>query len=88
VDAANANHPVSLDSALGYVHRTSALRGESQPPLWSSGGAPAVAPALTAEEAWGIRGVLYRVISDCHFAVHLNHFIPGFLSYPVPVSLQ
>jgi hypothetical protein len=26
-----------------------------------------------------------RVISDCHFAVQLNHFIPGFLSYSVPV---
>ena len=23
------------------------------------------------------------VISDCHFAVQLNHFIPGFLSYQV-----
>jgi hypothetical protein len=29
-----------------------------------------------------------RVISDCHFAVQLNHFIPGFLSYPVAVFLQ
>jgi hypothetical protein len=27
-----------------------------------------------------------RVISDCHFAVHLSHFIPGFLSYSVAVS--
>jgi hypothetical protein len=27
----------------------------------------------------------YRVISDCHFAVQLNHFIPGVLSYLVPV---
>ena len=26
-----------------------------------------------------------RVISDCHFAVQLNHFIPGLLSYLVPV---
>jgi hypothetical protein len=26
-----------------------------------------------------------RVISDCHFSVQLNHFIPGFLSYSVPV---
>jgi hypothetical protein len=24
-----------------------------------------------------------RVISDCHFSVQLNHFIPGFLSYSV-----
>jgi hypothetical protein len=29
-----------------------------------------------------------RVISDCHFAVQLNHFIPGFLSYSVPVFLK
>ena len=26
-----------------------------------------------------------RVISDRHFAVQLNHFIPGFLSYSVAV---
>jgi hypothetical protein len=26
-----------------------------------------------------------RVISDCHFPVPLNHFIPGFLSYSVAV---
>jgi hypothetical protein len=25
------------------------------------------------------------VISDCHFSVQLNHFVPGFLSYSVPV---
>jgi hypothetical protein len=29
-----------------------------------------------------------RVISDCHFAVQLNHFIPGFLSYSVAVFLK
>jgi carotenoid cleavage dioxygenase len=29
-----------------------------------------------------------RVISDCHFAVQLNHFIPGFLSYSVAVFLE
>jgi hypothetical protein len=29
-----------------------------------------------------------RVISDCHAAVHLNHFIPGFLSYSVAVFLK
>jgi hypothetical protein len=28
---------------------------------------------------------LPRGISDCHFAVQLNHFIPGFLSYSVAV---
>jgi hypothetical protein len=29
-----------------------------------------------------------RAISDCHFAVQLNHFIPGFLSYSVAVFLK
>ena len=29
-----------------------------------------------------------RVISDRHFAVQLNNFIPGFLSYSVAVSLK
>jgi hypothetical protein len=29
-----------------------------------------------------------RVISDCHFSVQLNHFIPGFLSYSVPGFLK
>jgi hypothetical protein len=28
---------------------------------------------------------LRRVISDCHFAVQLNHFVPGFLSHSVAV---
>jgi hypothetical protein len=31
---------------------------------------------------------LYRIISDCHFAVQLNHFIPGFLSYSAAVFLK
>jgi hypothetical protein len=30
---------------------------------------------------------LVRVISDCHFAVQLTRFIPGFLSYLVAVFL-
>ena len=29
-----------------------------------------------------------RVISDSHFAVQLNHFIPGFRSYLVAVCLK
>ena len=29
-----------------------------------------------------------RVISDSHFAVQLNHFIPDFLSYLVAVFLK
>ena len=29
-----------------------------------------------------------RVISDCHFSVQLNHFIPVFLSYSVAVFLK
>jgi hypothetical protein len=29
-----------------------------------------------------------RVISNRHFSVQLNHFIPGFLSYSVPVFLR
>jgi hypothetical protein len=28
------------------------------------------------------------LLSDCHFAVHLNYFIPGFLSYSVAVYLK
>ena len=31
---------------------------------------------------------LRRVMSDCHLAVQLNHFIPGFLSYSVAVFLK
>ena len=30
-------------------------------------------------------GMQVRAISDCHFAVQLNHFIPGLLSYLAPV---
>jgi hypothetical protein len=29
--------------------------------------------------------VCVRVISDCHFAVQLNHFIPVLLSYSVAI---
>ena len=29
-----------------------------------------------------------RVMLDCHFAVQLSSFIPGFLSYPVAVFLK
>ena len=36
----------------------------------------------------GLHGGGARVISDCHFSVQLNHFIPGFLSYSVPVFLK
>ena len=32
--------------------------------------------------------VACRVTSDCHFAVQLNHFRPGFLSYSVAVLLK
>ena len=32
--------------------------------------------------------VAARVISDCHFAVQLYHFIPGFRSYSVAVFLK
>ena len=31
------------------------------------------------------RRLALRVISDCHFSVQLNHFIPVFLSYSVAV---
>ena len=33
-------------------------------------------------------GYQVRVISDCHFSVQLNYFIPGFLSYSVPVFVK
>ena len=35
-----------------------------------------------------MHGGLDRVVSDCHFAVQLNRFIPGFLSYSVAVFLK
>ena len=47
--------------------------------------------AMTSEWLWHSRKKLDgvdRAISDCHFSVQLNHFIPGFLSYSVPVSLK
>jgi len=39
----------------------------------------------TAEELQYITEVSDRVMSDCHFAVPLNHFTPGFLSNSVAV---
>jgi hypothetical protein len=44
------------------------------------------APAPPLEEL--VPGVAGRVISDCHFAVQLKHFIPVFLSYSVAVFLN
>jgi hypothetical protein len=41
-------------------------------------------PAYVLETAAGVT----RVISDCHFAVQLNYFIPGFLSYLVAAFLK
>ena len=36
----------------------------------------------------GPDGGANRAIPDCHFAVQLNHFIPGFRSYSVAGSLE
>ena len=47
-----------------------------------------------AREAWNWTGVwvsdcgVLRVISDCHFALQLNSFVPGFPSYSVAVFLK
>ena len=41
------------------------------------------------EEALGnAAAVGVRVISDCHFAAQLNHFMPGSLSYSVAAFLK
>ena len=55
----------------------------------------AVPPASVADKGgMAIRlhfmtgGQVARVISDCHFAVQLSHFIPCFLSYSVAFSLK
>jgi hypothetical protein len=39
-------------------------------------------------QAFGDDIAAQAIISDCHFAVQLNHFIPGFLSYSVAVFLK
>jgi hypothetical protein len=35
-----------------------------------------------------VSGAGSRVISDCHFSVQFDHFIPGFLSYSVATFLK
>jgi hypothetical protein len=45
------------------------------------------ARALPASSDEWLNGAV-RVISDCHFSVRLNHFIPVFLSYSVAVFLK
>jgi hypothetical protein len=52
-------------------------RGHVLPPAWRG-------RADTAAYCGGEAGV----ISDCHFSVQLNHFIPVFLSYSVAVLLK
>jgi hypothetical protein len=44
-------------------------------------GTPATNPKLFPDMKVGF-------ISDCHFSVQLNHFIPVFLSYSVPVFVK
>ena len=53
-EVADAKVPISLDSSLGYVHRTSALRGESKSPSWTGG-----RHMFKREEAWALRGGLH-----------------------------
>jgi hypothetical protein len=56
----------------------------------SAGSGPGSADAAFVRLDW-LRGYprgAVRVISDCHFAVQLNHFISGFLSYSVAVFLK
>jgi hypothetical protein len=43
-------------------------------------------PTRTCPPGYGDGGS--RVISDCHFSVQLNHFMPVFLSYSVAVFLK
>ena len=50
----NAKVPISLDSSKGYVHRTSAMRGESRGAQWTG-----KEHTFKAEEAWAIRGCLH-----------------------------
>ena len=52
---------------------------------WRHGPAAAGLGGLRLRRADRARRGAHRVISDCHFAVQLNHFIPGFLSYSVAV---
>jgi hypothetical protein len=62
-EIADAKAPISMDSALGYIHRTSALRNESTPPSWTG-----AAHCFQREEAWAMRGCLHpawaRVLAD------------------------
>ena len=54
----------------------------------SHDGLPAAMDAVVRRLAAALPGGADRVISDCHFPVQLNHFIPRFLSYSVPVFLK
>ena len=47
--------------------------------------------ALARADAFSAEVLVARVISeisDCHFAVQLNHFTPGFRSHSVAMSLK
>jgi hypothetical protein len=54
----------------------------------STGGGGGEAGVLTQQGSVMLSQVYgaISVISDSHFSVQLNRFIPGFLSYSVPVS--
>ena len=64
VALASSNQPrgvgnPAFDPTQSYVHRTSALRGESRAPQWTGG-----ASVFAAEEAWAIRGLLHPAWRD------------------------
>ena len=59
------------------------LRGEG-----GAGGPPGRAARTVAGAPKGSSSSPPGVASDCHFAVQLDHFVPGFLSYSVAVFLK
>ena len=51
-------------------------------------GLPRTATRFAPGSVYAHRWRAGRVISDCHFSVRLNHFIPSFLPYSVAVFLK
>jgi hypothetical protein len=98
MDAAEGPGPPGLLSALNVFHRKSVLYGafvwahrvrndrkRRFPARAGSGQGAGLGAALPGGR--GGRGE-DRVISGCHFAVQLNHFIPVCLSYSVAFFLK
>jgi hypothetical protein len=78
----------SVDIITRTAHYASLTVGGAGYDIGGLTRAGAPPPPWPARRMWCAAYAAPRVISDCHFAVPLNHFMPGFRSNSVAVFLK